>query len=158
MLWRAGSSNATLRAEVFVQKALAILAFSFSVGVPIAFGCSDKDPETEPGGGPPVDVNFDASEPVASACQSVSAVHPTPDCDLCVRARCCPEVLECDRNNDCKELRACLGPCKQGDFSCSDACRVQHDEGSRFLSAVDKCASLHCPLACGSAVISQDGG
>jgi hypothetical protein len=143
-----------MRASVLTASMLAGVFFacsSSSSPAPEDAGAgATADPALADGGLPPVTIR--------NECASVSPVHPVADCDACTRTRCCPEVLQCEASADCKSLRDCLAKCARGDFACSDACRIQHDQGTQPLAGVDRCASIQCAEPCGGAVITPDAG
>ena len=144
-----------------MRRSIVLLALAFGASTAIVFGCTESEPDDGdplPGSSGQIGPDGATITPVENECRAVSPIHASAACDTCVRAECCTVVLDCERSEPCKALRACLAPCQRGDFDCSNDCRTRHDLGTSPLAAVDKCASLQCPDACGSAFITPDGG
>ena len=96
--------------------------------------------------------------PQNADCSNVSQQNTIPQCDECTRDQCCPNVLDCEHSTDCRAYRECIGKCKPGDLSCSDACTTTHQEGQRLESIVSQCAEVRCSQPCGISVEVGDGG
>lgn len=115
------------------------------------YGCSD-DEGTVPG--PDEDGNI---VPADNACRPLPPVNKVALCDGCIRDVCCPQYVLCNREQDCRELVACLNACETGDFNCSADCSSEHAAGAAALNDVETCAQRECPVACQTGAIG-DGG
>ncbi len=158
-----------------MQKAIAVVTSSLVLGVLIVFGCSAPSPDgSDLAGGKnggksssSSGSSGDASQATSSSgtsgtsgtvngnCSNHEKVDDRPACDQCVRAKCCDEVLACDKTADCKAVGKCFDDCK-GDLFCQLTCQDTHATGFNVLQGVGNCATASCPNECPSQ--TPDGG
>ena len=159
--------------EVFVRIHLAaVAAFSSSIVIAIAVGCSAPSPDgsgvnrgrgSSGSSGDDGDLDETPSSSGSSgssgsnaSCTNHEPVDDRPACDQCARANCCEQILECDNTPDCKALLKCIDENKDDIFG-QLTCNTAHSKGSEVLSGVAGCAQTKCEAECPSQGIGDAG-
>jgi hypothetical protein len=153
-----------------VQKSLGVLAGSLFVGVAIVMGCSAPSADgsnlagSKPGkassssGGSNDDDDGGSSSTTSSSsggsasCAAHAKVSDRPACDTCTKAKCCDEIVACDKDSDCKAIQKCFEECPPNDDTCGLVCLTAHDKGANTLQGVSSCAQDKCATECPSSV------
>ena len=172
MLWRGWVRDGTLGfSEVFVRNPLTVAVFSASLVIGIVIGCSAPSPDgtglnrgrgssgssgtDDELDGSPSNTNDDPKTGGDPSCANHEKVDDRPACDQCARAKCCAQVLECDKTPDCQAMMKCLEDCKD-DLTCSLTCQIAHEKGGGILADLAACAQTKCEAECPST--SVDAG
>src|SRR5262249_28912133 len=71
-------------------------------------------------------------------------VSTDPNCQLCVEAKCCGQLLSCDHGTDCGNLLQCVVNCPMNDNTCDNACAQSFGGGVNALNDLSTCIG-HCP-------------
>lgn len=151
-----------------MQKPLATALCSALVAAAIVIGCSAPSPDgssvprgRSSSGAPAPGQVLEANEGEdagggAATCTNHDAVDDRPACDSCSRAKCCAQVLECDKTPDCKAMMKCIGDCADDDIACVLTCQLGHDKGAALLGDLASCVQESCEAECPSS--APDGG
>ncbi len=151
-----------------MRNPLAVAVFSASVAIGIAVGCSAPSPDGtslsrgrgssggDSGGDPADTASSSGASGGSVSCTNHEKVDDRPACDQCARAKCCAEIVECDKIPDCQALLTCIDDCK-GDVFCGLSCDNAHPKGSDALSGVAGCAQVKCAAECPSQGLGDAG-
>ncbi len=101
-----------------------------------------------------------ASGPATTAASSATGGMgcDSGDCDvcsvsMCAEQVCATEMADCQNDNDCTALVACIAQCPMDDFDCYRACDNMYPNGSGLWNALEYCkictaCSVDCVMIC----------
>ena len=84
-----------------------------------------------------------------------------PQCQACIEAGCCSELLACTAGTSCDALLKCLvaNSCSANDPTCTTSCETQNSAGVPFVMALQNCFDNACAgaMVCQTGAICQSG-